>query len=647
MKKIYLGAAYYPELWDMSEVEKDIAKCKELGINALRIGEFAWGKMEPQEGKFDFSWIQEVVDKLYKAGIDVVMCTPSCTPPRWLLNKYEETRFVLQDGTRSAVSSRFHPCKTSPKMREKNRVIVTEMAKVFGNHPGVIGWQIDNEIFPYQDGCYCELCQNAFREYLKEKYGTVEKLNKSWGMYRWSLNYDSFEDIKPPYSKEWRHPSLRTAWHKFQCTQICSYVEEQAEILHHFTNKPVGTDMMTMNTLGYYSLNDKLDVVQFNHYETAKDLPKTAFYYDFMRPIKERPFWVTETQVGWNGGVYADFGYRPQGNCYVNTWLPIAKGAEMNMYWLFRAHPNGHELAHGALISSAGRQYRTVDEVAKVGQEFEKCKEFLQKSKVKSKIALHYSSTAEINFTSASILKGLNYQEMIYRNFYGALKHYNVDVIDTAHTLDGYEILISPFTTTLREYGFEERVRAWVEQGGVWIVGPMSDIMDENTCKYTNAPYSFLEEFAGVYTKYQLPVDNDVFQAKWQDGSVSKVSACFDAYETKDSKSLAVYANGEFEGLSVITERKIGKGKVVLLGSVPSIDVLRKLISIEPIEQASDNVIIVERTGEEDGIIILETENKEGDVFLKSCYKDLCNGELYCGKMTLNPYEVRVLQKLL
>jgi beta-galactosidase GanA len=236
---------------------------------------------------------------------------------------------------------------------------------------------------------------------------------------------------------------------------------------------------------------------------------------------------------------------------------------------------------------------------------------------------------------------------MIYRNFYGALKHYNVDVIDTAHTLDGYEILISPFTTTLREYGFEERVRAWVEQGGVWIVGPMSDIMDENTCKYTNAPYSFLEEFAGVYTKYQLPVDNDVFQAKWQDGSVSKVSACFDAYETKDSKSLAVYANGEFEGLSVITERKIGKGKVVLLGSVPSIDVLRKLISIEPIEQASDNVIIVERTGEEDGIIVLETEHKEGVVFLKTRYKDLCNGELYCGKMTLNPYEVRVLQKLL
>lgn len=646
MEKIYLGAAYYPELWDMDEVDKDIAKCKELGLNVLRIGEFAWGKMEPQEGKFDFSWLKEVVDKLYQAGIDTVMCTPSSTPPRWLLNKYEETRLVLQDGTRSAVSSRSHTCKTSPIMREKNRIIVTEMAKIFGDHPGVIGWQIDNEIFPYYEGCYCELCQNAFRVYLKNKYGTTEKLNKSWGMSRWSLDYDTFEDIEPPYSKEWRHPSLRTEWHNFQCAQICSYVEEQAEILHNFTNVPVGTDMMPHNVLGYYKLTKNLDIVQFNHYEPAEQLPKTAFFYDYMRPIKERPFWVTETQVGWNGGVYSEFGYRPQGNCYVNTWLPIAKGAEMNMYWLFRTHPNGHELAHGALISSAGRLYRTSEEVVRVGKDFEKCKDFLRKSQVKSKIALHYSNTSEINFTSASLLKGLNYQEMIYRNFYDAFRHYNVDVIDTPHALDGYEIFISPFTTTLQEYGFEERVRAWVENGGVWIVGPMSDVLDENTCKYTNAPYSFLEEFAGVYTKYQLPIDNNVFQAKWQDGEECKISTCFDAFEPKNSESLVFYANEEFEGLSVITERRIGKGKVVLLGSVPAHKDLRKLVEKEPIAQASENIILVEREGEEKGIIALETEHKDGFIYLDGEYKDCISEKILSGKIEITPYQVLVLKKI-
>ena len=119
MEKLYIGAAYYPELWEESEVERDIARCKELGINCLRVGEFAWGRMEPEEGKFDLGWLKSIVDKLYENGINTVMCTPSATPPRWLLNKYPETRRVMHDLIRSDVSSRCHICKTSPVMRRK------------------------------------------------------------------------------------------------------------------------------------------------------------------------------------------------------------------------------------------------------------------------------------------------------------------------------------------------------------------------------------------------------------------------------------------------------------------------------------------------------------------------------------------------
>lgn len=147
MKSIYIGAAYYPEMWAESEVDRDIEKMKRLGVNCMRVGEFAWGKMEPREGEFCFEWLKTVVDKLYKNGIYTVMCTPTCTPPRWMLDTYEEMRSIDSRGVRAEVSSRCHPCKTSPKMREKNARIVEEMAKVFAAHPGIIGWQIDNEIF--------------------------------------------------------------------------------------------------------------------------------------------------------------------------------------------------------------------------------------------------------------------------------------------------------------------------------------------------------------------------------------------------------------------------------------------------------------------------------------------------------------------
>ena len=648
MKQIYIGAAYYPEMWEESELEKDVERCKSLGVNTLRVAEFAWGKMEPREGEFDFSWLERVVDKLYENGINTVMCTPSATPPRWLLNKYPETRMVMHDLIRADVSSRCHTCKTSAVMREKNRIIVTEMAKAFAGHKGIIGWQIDNEIFPYSNGCYCENCKAAFREWLKGKFGSIEALNQAWGMTRWSLCYDGFADIEPPYPNQWRHPSLRKAWHDFQCRQIKTYVDEQTDILHSYGCQNVGTDMMAQNYLSYYDVNEKLDVVQFNHYNPAKDLPETAFSYDFLRSVKDKPFWVTETQVGWNGSEYAECGYRPVGNCYANTWLPVAKGAEMNLYWLFRTHPNGHELAHGALYSSAGRQYHVSEEVKRASEDFVKCKAFLTETKIKSKIALHYSSTAMNCFEAAPLIKNFDYRATLVKNYYSAFRHYNIDVIDTPHSLKGYEAVISPFLAYIDE-DLKNRVVEWVKAGGTWIVGPMSDIMDRNVSKYTTAPYSFLEEFAGVYTKYQKPVANDVFKARWRDGEECKISLCYDAYEFDENDpnilSLARYEGDEFDGLSVVTQRKVGKGRVILVGSVLAPGDILRLVNRGPIAEASENVILTERTGRQNGIIAVETENRKGFIVLDGEYTELLTGKKLKGKMEITPYQTLVMRK--
>ena len=645
-KTIYLGAAYYPELWDESEVEKDIARCKELGVNCLRVGEFAWGKMEPKEGKYDFAWLLRVVEKLHENGIYTVMCTPTCTPPRWMLNKYPEMRRVMPDLIKSDVSSRCHVCKSSPIARKKNAQIVTEMAKVFSGLKGIIGWQIDNELFPYGDGCFCENCKKGFRSYLKEKFGSTEKLNKAWGMARWSLEYDSFEEVEPPYPAQWRHPSLQKAWWDYQCGLIKSFTEEQAEILHNYGCGNVGTDMMAQNNLNYYAVNEKLDVVQYNHYDTADRLYTNAFAYDFLRCVKDKPFWVTETQVGWNGSEYAESGYRPVGNCYANTWLPIAKGAEMNLYWLFRAHPNGHEIGHGALYSSAGRGYRVSEEVKQAAKDFKKCEDFLTGTCIKSKIALHYSSTAYNNLVCAPLLKNFNYRETLIKKYYAAFRHHNLDVVDTQHSLEGYEVIVSPFLATADENGFKERITEWVKAGGTWIVGPMSDIMDENVKRYTHAPYSFLEELASVFTKYQKPVANELFKAQWTNDGECAVSMCYDAFECSEgTKSLAHYTAGEFAPLSVISERKVGKGKVILVGSVLSHGDILRLVNRLPIAEASGNVILTERTGEQNGIIAVETENKRGFILLNGDYTDLITGKAYSGKIEMQPYGVLVLKR--
>ena len=640
---IQLGAAYYPELWDPAELASDIEKCKEYGLRLLRVGEFAWGRMEPEEGRFELDWLEELVDRLHESGISVVLCTPTCTPPRWLLNRYPETRQVSPAGVREAVSSRCHTCKTSPLMREKNLRVTEQLARRFGNHPGVVGWQIDNELYIYREGCYCPLCRAAFQAYLRERYGSPEELNRRWGMARWSLEYSSFDEVEPPRPDEWRHPSLQTAWRRFMEAQLCSYAREQADMLHRYTRAPVGTDMMPMNTLSYYDMTAPMDVVQYNHYDPAERLPFTTFFYDFARPIKARPFWVTETQVGWNGSEYAECGYRPVGNCYANTWLPIAHGAERNLYWLFRTPQNGHELAHGALFSTAGRPYRVSEEVRQASRDLARCDAFLSGSRVAARIAIHFSSVAENNFLSAPLLKDFHYKETLMERFHAPLRHYNVDLIDTPHPLDGYRVVFSPFLATIDEE-LQEKAEAFVRAGGTWIVGPMSGILTEDTSKYADSPYPFVERLAGVYVRYQKPIANSVWRAAWQDGSPLGVSTCYDALEATDSTPLATYCGDEFDGFAAVTERRLGAGRVILLGTLPDASAIRRLTGLPPIAEASENVDLTERSGARAGLIAIETENRPGTLTLPGRYHELIGDRRLSGTVSIRPYEVLVLE---
>ena len=644
LKKIWLGAAYYPEAWTEDVIVDDIEKMKQLGVNVVRMGEFAWSTMEKEEGVFDISLFQSVTQRMAKAGIDVIMCTPSATPPKWLTDKYEETLMMNDNGVRKQFGGRCHPCKSNPIMREKNRLIITEMCEALQGEPNIIGWQIDNEIYPYR-GCYCPLCKKGFGKYLQNKYKTVEALNDAWGTARWSLAYKDFDDVIPPREDTWNHPSLYIEWIAYHSDVIVDYVEEQAEIIKRYFSVPVGTDMMPLMEQNYYKTNRKMDVVQFNHYETAEDLGRASFWCDFARPIKDRPFWVTETQLNWNGSECAEFGYRPKGNAYINTWLPIAKGGEANMYWHWRQHYAGHELVHGAVLSTSGRFCFNANEVKKAGEEFKKCEDLLFENKVSSSVALHFSATAWLNLKHVPVSKGTDYLKFIADRYHKALRHHNVDVIDTPHGLEGYELLISPYLSCADEHGLKERVMRWVEEGGTWVVGPLSDIMTDAASKYRNAPYSFLEEFAGVYTAFQMPIANDVFKAKWSDWTELSISQTFDGYQLCGAESMAVYTNDHPQGLSVITRKKVGKGQVVLVGAMLGEADFKRLIEKElgfaPICEASDNVELVERGSL---IFALELKNEKGFVCVNRKYKNVLTGEVVDGRVEISPHSVCIFQ---
>lgn len=652
MKNFYVGAAYYPELWDKSEIDKDIRLMKEYGMNCMRIGEFAWSSMEPNEGEYNFELFQYVVDKLYENGIYTVMCTPSCTPPRWVFEKYPDAMRVKSKDYieyQDKVHARVHPCKSHKGMRELNVKIAREMAKTFAGHPGVIGWQIDNEVHMYDHGCYCEKCKQGFRDYLNNKYKQIEALNKAWGTYRWSLDYKSFDQIEPPVLYAWENPSIVVEWVEYNDEKLRSYVHEQADVIREYSDAPVGTDLMVDNYLSYNKMNKKLDVVQHNHYHTTDNLYRSLFNYDFYRPLKENPFWVTETLLGWNGSVAAYNGYRSKDYCYMNSFLPIAHGAEMNLYWLFRSHPSGHELGHGAFLNSSGRPNSPSRAVKKLTDDLTKAEDFLVNSKVKSKIALTYSSNSVKIFFFAPLVAEFDhdvrakYIDLFHNNF----RHYNIDVIETDKDLSEYEVIMSPFLPNATLDGFNERIVEWIKNGGTWIVGPMTDIMTACASKYTEKPYSFLEELCGVYTKYQLPVQDESIKAKWNDsGEEIQLSMGTDAYETVDAESLASYVTDELENLTAIAKRKVGKGQAIILGSAIDKNSLLKLVDQAPIAEASGNIDLVERTGKENGIIAMEIEGKNGYILLDKEYYDILHDKKVSGKINVSAYEALILREI-
>ena len=651
-KKPFLGAAYYPEDWDESEIDYDISKMKEAGISCARIAEFAWSRLEPRPGEYDFAWVHHVIDKLSAAEIGVVLCTPTATPPIWLSQMYPDVTVIGENGVQVRHGGRRHCCSNNPHYIEYSKRIVEAIAKEFGSDDRIMGWQIDNEI--YFQGCTCPECERLFRKHLENKYGTVENLNKSWNLTLWSQEYSNFEEIRIPINA-WHNPHLKLEYKLFQSATHSNYIGMQADILKKYTKAPIGTDTMPLNGVDYETLTEKCDIIQYNHYDTPTQLPVQRFWFDFMRSLKDRPFWNTETSTCWNGSEATGQDLKPYGFCRINSWLPVMFGGESAMYWLWRTHWAGHELMHGAVLAPSGRPYHIFDEVARTASEFEKCADFINGTKVKTDVAIHFTSLNWNMFSTQSVITGIDYRPMVYENTYLPVvdSGFCPDVIGAKKELDGYKLLFSPFMLTLEDGDLIERIQKWVENGGVWVVGPMTDIRNKIGTRFPDRPYSMLESFIGIKYVYEAPDRDGLIKTKWTDGETFSGKDWYELYEA-DEDSLVTVTDGypTLIGKSVLARKKVGKGTVYMLGTIPSAAEMKKIIALASADagisgyELSGNLAVAPRSGDYgEGLIVAECGNSGGSIVLKEEMTDILTGKKYFGKIDLTPYELLVLKK--
>ncbi len=650
----YLGSAYYPEAWPPEQVDEDVRLMLDAGLNVARIAEFAWSSIEPEEGRFELDWLRRVVDKLGDAGIATILCTPSCTPPAWLTQKYPEVILVEHSGRPVQHGSRRHVCPNNPVYRSLIARANAKLGEAFGRDDQVIGWQIDNEVYIWNEwGCYCDLCIQRFRDKMKEKFGTVEALNAAWGTDVWSQTYQCFSQLPAPRPELGHHPALLTAWTSFQNESIVDFVAQQADQLHELVSQPVSTDMMPFLGVSYEQIHRNLDIVQYNHYDLMDNLWRQVFWMDYVRTFKDKPWWNTETSTCWNGGTKAN-GYKEPGFCRVNSWLPIAMGGEANLYWLWRSHWSGQELMHGSVISSCGRPLHIIDEVREVSAGYRTAAEFLNNTRLTpSGVAVHLSTLAWTQLRFQPMVNGFDYLDHMIHQVYRPIMdaHLRADVIDPAMPIDTYSLLFSPFLPALDESGLRERLLRWIEAGGTWVAGPLSDTRDLHAAKFSHAPFGSLEDWTGVYCPYEVPGEPQAFAIDWADGRTGPGSLWYAAFEPNGSSVLASYADGPFRGMAAVTETAIGKGRLVLLGTLPPPDALQRLLldkaaeqGIGPVSQATANVLVVPRSGSAGtGAVVVELEHQPGTFTLDAPARDLLTGKTCSGTVPVAPYEVLVL----
>ena len=599
-KELIYGGDYYPEQWlDEPEIlAEDIRMMKKAGINTVTLGVFAWSFLEPEEGKYDFDWLEDVIGRLYENGISVILATPSGARPLWMAEKYEEVLRVSENGARYRFGGRHNHCFTSPIYRDKVRRIDKALAERFGSHPAVLLWHISNE---FGGECFCPLCQDAFRGWLRQRYGTIEKVNKSWWTAFWSHRYDSFEQIAAPGpTGETGIHGLNLAWRRFVTDQTIDFMKEEIRAIRDGgARQSVTTNLMyDFGGLNYGKLSKYIDVVSWDNYpawhkgrleDVAMD---SGMQHDYMRSLKHQPFLMMEsctTATNWQGVSKL----KDPGLLLNQSLQAIAHGADSAQYFQIRQSRGSSEKFHGAVIDHyGGDDTRVFREVEKTGRLLALLKEAAG-TEVKAEAAVLYDveNRWAMEDSQGPRNNGLYYHEAAMKS-YTALRRYgiNVDVIDMDQELDGYRVVAAPMLYMFRG-GIEEKLREFVRKGGTLIMTYWSGIVDEDDlCFPGEVPHALTdvlglrsEEIDGLYdgvTNTAVRADHgsagpergdtppEDLPAQASDAAVTETmrqeytcSRLCDLTDVRTAEVLMTYGSDFYAGKAALTWNSFGDGE--------------------------------------------------------------------------------------
>ncbi|MFX3649110.1 MAG: beta-galactosidase [Paenibacillus sp.] len=584
LPKMFYGGDYNPEQWDHETHLEDLRMFQLAGIDMATINVFSWALIQPDEVTYRFEELDQLINRLHENGVYICLATSTAAHPAWMAKKYPDVLRVDADGRKRKFGGRHNSCPNSPTYRKYAEKIADKLAERYKDHPAVLVWHISNE---YGGECYCENCEKAFRVYLKERYQSLEQVNKAWNTNFWGHTFYDWDEIVLPsnLSEHWGNNNstfqgISLDYSRFNSDSMLDcYLLEYDAIKKHIPDSVVTTNLMGFfKQLDYFKWAKYLDIVSWDSYPgLATPVSFTAMAHDLMRGLKDgQPFMLMEqtpSQQNWQP--YNSL-KRP-GVMRLWSYQSVAHGADTIMFFQLRRSIGACEKYHGAVIEHAGHENtRVFREVAELGKELQLLGDTTLDASVESKVAIvfDWDNWWAIEKSSGPTV-ALNYVDQIHK-YYAAFfrRNIQVDIISVDTDMSKYDIVLAPVLYMVKP-GFAAKLEKFVEAGGTFLTTFFSGIVNENDLVTTGGYPGELRKLLGIWVEEidaLLPEQKNRIVLKETYGDLQGEYGCgmlCDLLHSEGAEVIAEYGDDFYKGMPVVTRNIFGQGEAWYVASDP------------------------------------------------------------------------------
>ena len=661
--RILFGGDYNPNQWPKEIWEEDIRIFKKASINSATVNVFSWAKIQPSENCYDFEELDQIIEKLSTEGFDIVLATSTAALPAWMFKKYPEVARTDYDGRHHKFGQRHNACPNSLVYQKYAERLATKLAERYGENPQVTCWHINNE---YGGECYCDNCEKAFRVWLKDKYHTIEALNKAWNMEFWGHTVYEWDEIVLPnalsegigYDKT-AFAGISIDYRRFNSDSLLkNYMMERDAIRKIDPTTPITTNLMgTFKGLDYFKWAKEMDLVSWDNYPSYNTpWSLVAMTHDLMRGLKQQPFMLMEqtpSQQNWQP--YNSL--KKPGQMRAQSYQTIAHGADTIQYFQLRRSIGACEKFHGAVIEHVGHEdTRVFRETAALGAELAQLSDIIgTQTQAQVAVIFDWDNYWALEYTSGPTVD-LKYVEQIHRYYrYFYEQNIAVDLVPVDADLSKYKLVAAPVLYMIKE-GMQERLTDFVKQGGALLTTYMSGIVDQSDNVHLGGYPGPLRELAGIWVEEidaLAPEQSNGVSLVNEDltGTSNLVS---DLIHLENAEALAHYTSNFYAGMPAVTKNTFGDGTVYYFGGQLEDQLQDQLFKtiveesdITPVIEEATKLEIACRENEEAKFFVIINFHEEvqplPEMFVGKT--DLLTGKVLSSEMMLTQYTTYIVKE--